>query len=207
MLDRIEQDTIQLDSMLERILTVARLENGQYKPKFESLSLNDVIDEVLDDARFEAAATDATDQLSRRCDARGQRRSRLAAQRHRERRAQCHLLFGTGRHASTFACVSKRVTPYSPFATTARVYRKMRCLCSSSPFTAWTTPAATIDGRHGIRTGDCAQCRRRSRRHRSPPATSRPTDWKWSCVFPLAGTALPPRNSAAQLIAPLQGKR
>ncbi len=59
MLDRIEQDTIQLDSMLERILTVARLENGQYKPRFESLSLNDIIDEVLDDARFEAAATDA----------------------------------------------------------------------------------------------------------------------------------------------------
>jgi signal transduction histidine kinase len=60
MLDRIEQDTIQLDSMLERILTVARLESGQYKPKFESLSLNDLIDEVLDDARFEAAATDVT---------------------------------------------------------------------------------------------------------------------------------------------------
>jgi two-component system, OmpR family, sensor histidine kinase CpxA len=59
MLDRIEQDTIQLDSMLERILTVARLESGQYKPKFESLSLNDVLDEVLDDARFEAAATNA----------------------------------------------------------------------------------------------------------------------------------------------------
>jgi len=60
MLDRIEQDTIQLDSMLDRILTVARLESGQYKPKFESLPLNDVVDEVLDDARFEAAATDAT---------------------------------------------------------------------------------------------------------------------------------------------------
>jgi two-component system sensor histidine kinase CpxA len=60
MLDRIEQDTIQLDSMLERILTVARLESGQYKPRFESLSLNEVLDEVLDDARFEAAATDAT---------------------------------------------------------------------------------------------------------------------------------------------------
>ena len=58
MLDRIEQDTIQLDSMLERILTVARLENGQYKPTFESLSLNEVLNEVLDDARFEAAATD-----------------------------------------------------------------------------------------------------------------------------------------------------
>src|SRR5271166_4795189 len=60
MLDRIEQDTIQLDSMLEQILTVARLESGQYKPSFESLSLNDLLDEVLDDARFEAAATDVT---------------------------------------------------------------------------------------------------------------------------------------------------
>jgi signal transduction histidine kinase len=60
MLDRIEQDTIHLDSMLERILTVARLENGQYKPKLENLSLNEVLNEVVDDARFEAAATDAT---------------------------------------------------------------------------------------------------------------------------------------------------
>jgi len=56
MLDRIEQDTIQLDSMLERILTVARLESGQHKPKLEPLSLNDIVDNVLHDARFEAAA-------------------------------------------------------------------------------------------------------------------------------------------------------
>ena len=56
MLDRIEQDTIQLDSMLERILTVARLESGQHKPKLALLSLNDVVDNVLHDARFEAAA-------------------------------------------------------------------------------------------------------------------------------------------------------
>jgi two-component system sensor histidine kinase CpxA len=58
MLDRIEQDTIQLDSMLERILTVARLESGQYRPKFETLSLNEVVEDVLDDARFEGAASD-----------------------------------------------------------------------------------------------------------------------------------------------------
>ena len=59
MLDRIEQDTIQLDSMLEQILTVARLESGQHKPRFEQLSLNDVVDDVLHDANFEAAATNA----------------------------------------------------------------------------------------------------------------------------------------------------
>jgi two-component system sensor histidine kinase CpxA len=60
MLDRIEQDTVQLDSMLERILTVARLESGQQKPKFEQLSLNDVVDDVVHDAKFEAAATGAS---------------------------------------------------------------------------------------------------------------------------------------------------
>lgn len=60
MLDRIEQDTIQLDSMLEQILTVARLESGQHKPRFELLSLNEIVDDILHDANFEAAATGAT---------------------------------------------------------------------------------------------------------------------------------------------------
>ena len=60
MLDRIEQDAIQLDAMLERILTVSRLESGQLKPKFERFVLNDLVEEVVGDARFEAAATHAT---------------------------------------------------------------------------------------------------------------------------------------------------
>jgi len=60
MLDRIEQDTIQLDSMLERILTVSRLESGQLKPKFEKFVLNDLVEEVVSDARFEAAGTHTT---------------------------------------------------------------------------------------------------------------------------------------------------
>ena len=60
MLDRIEQDAIQLDAMLERILTVSRLESGQLKPKFERFVLNDLVEEVVDDATFEAAATHAT---------------------------------------------------------------------------------------------------------------------------------------------------
>ena len=47
MLDRIEQDTIQLDSMLEKILTVARLEGGQHKPKFETFRCNDIVENVL----------------------------------------------------------------------------------------------------------------------------------------------------------------
>jgi signal transduction histidine kinase len=60
MLDRIEQDTIQLDSMLQRILEVSRLESGQHKPQFEPLLLNDILGDVLRDANFEAAASNAT---------------------------------------------------------------------------------------------------------------------------------------------------
>lgn len=60
MLNRIEQDAVQLDSMLERILTVARLESGQLQPQFALIDLNDVIDDVLHDANFEAVATGAT---------------------------------------------------------------------------------------------------------------------------------------------------
>src|SRR5581483_238655 len=51
--------TVQLDSMLERILVVARLESGQVKPKFEPVSLNEIVDDVVDDAKFEAASTGA----------------------------------------------------------------------------------------------------------------------------------------------------
>ena len=39
---------------------IARLESGQQKPKFEQLALNDILDDVLHDANFEAAATGAT---------------------------------------------------------------------------------------------------------------------------------------------------
>jgi signal transduction histidine kinase len=60
MLDRIEQDTIQLDAMLERILTVSRLESGQLKLNFQRLSLNALVDDVLHDAKLEAAASRTT---------------------------------------------------------------------------------------------------------------------------------------------------
>ncbi len=92
MLDRIEQDTIQLDSMLERILTVARLESGQYKPKFESA-------------------------LAERSTRRGARRCPLRSCRHR-----CHLNYQTtpivSRQWRSQACCAARsrtscATPFS----------------------------------------------------------------------------------------------
>ncbi len=93
MLDRIEQDTIQLDSMLEKILIVARLEGGQHKPKFENVALREIVENVLDDARFEATAVDVDIHFAGSPGRQPERRCRPAAQRRGEHRAQRHLLF------------------------------------------------------------------------------------------------------------------
>jgi two-component system, OmpR family, sensor histidine kinase CpxA len=55
LLDRIEFELLRLNGMIEQILTVARLESGQLKPASELLSLNQVIGEAVEDARFEAS--------------------------------------------------------------------------------------------------------------------------------------------------------
>lgn len=55
MLDRIEIELLRLNGMIEQILTVARLESGQLKPATDPLSLNQVIGEAIEDARFEAS--------------------------------------------------------------------------------------------------------------------------------------------------------
>ena len=83
--------------MLERILTVSRLESGQLKPHFEPLSLNDLVDDVLHDARFEAAATNATITCMALERTFRSPRPKPVAQRHRKRGAQCHFLLGRGR--------------------------------------------------------------------------------------------------------------
>ena len=55
LLGRIEVELLRLNGMIEQILTVARLESGQLKPTSEPLSLNRVIGEAVEDARFEAS--------------------------------------------------------------------------------------------------------------------------------------------------------
>jgi two-component system sensor histidine kinase CpxA len=55
LLDRIEVELLRLNGMIEQILTVARLESGQLKPAAAPLSLNRVIGEAVEDARFEAS--------------------------------------------------------------------------------------------------------------------------------------------------------
>lgn len=55
LLGRIDLELLRLNGMIEQILTVARLESGQFKPASEPLSLNQVIGEAVEDARFEAS--------------------------------------------------------------------------------------------------------------------------------------------------------
>lgn len=55
LLGRIEIELLRLNSMIEQILTVARLESGQLRNIKEPLSLNQVVGEAVEDARFEAS--------------------------------------------------------------------------------------------------------------------------------------------------------
>jgi two-component system sensor histidine kinase CpxA len=55
LLERIEFELLRLNGMIEQILTVARLESGQLTPPCQPLSLNQVIGEAVEDARFEAS--------------------------------------------------------------------------------------------------------------------------------------------------------
>jgi two-component system sensor histidine kinase CpxA len=55
LLGRIEIELLRLNGMIEQILTVARLESGQIRRASEPLSLNQVIGEAVEDARFEAS--------------------------------------------------------------------------------------------------------------------------------------------------------
>ena len=55
--ERIETEIERLDEMIGRILTLSRLESGQLKLTTSLVDLNELIDDVLADARFEAERT------------------------------------------------------------------------------------------------------------------------------------------------------
>lgn len=54
---RIETEIERLDEMIGRILTLSRLESGQTQLTTAPLDLNELVESVLDDARYEAART------------------------------------------------------------------------------------------------------------------------------------------------------
>ncbi|MGZ4787849.1 MAG: ATP-binding protein [Terriglobales bacterium] len=55
--ERMEKEIERLDEMIGRILTLSRLESGQLKLTTSEIDLNEFLEEVLSDARFEAART------------------------------------------------------------------------------------------------------------------------------------------------------
>jgi two-component system sensor histidine kinase CpxA len=55
--ERIEKEIERLDELIGRILTLSRLESGQLKLTTSQVDLNELVEDVVADARFEAART------------------------------------------------------------------------------------------------------------------------------------------------------
>jgi two-component system sensor histidine kinase CpxA len=55
--ERIEKEIERLDEMIGRILTLSRLESGQLKLTTSQVDLNELVEDVVADARFESART------------------------------------------------------------------------------------------------------------------------------------------------------
>ena len=142
MLDRIEQDTIQLDSMLEKILTVARLEGGQHKPKFENVSLHEIVENVLHDARFEATALDVDIRFTGVPDINVSGAPDLLRSAVENIVRNAIFYSGAGGQIEVTLRRDNGNARCSPYATMARACPRNLCLCSSNRFTASITPAA-----------------------------------------------------------------
>jgi signal transduction histidine kinase len=53
-LDRIERETVRINSFIEQLLTLARLESTESTPTMEVLSFNEIIEQIVVDAKLEA---------------------------------------------------------------------------------------------------------------------------------------------------------
>ena len=205
MLDRIEQDAIQLDSMLERILTVARLENGQYKPKFESLSLHDLIDEVLDDARFEAAATGAT--VNYADDALLEVNGDPGLLRSAIENVVRNAIFYSGQNGT----IDVRLRLDDGYA--AITVRDNGKGVPEDALPLLFKPFYRVDDSRGTTTGGMGlglAIVRNAMAVHGGSVTARnvsPHGLEVELRLPVAGSSLPAKNLAAQLVAPLQGRR
>jgi signal transduction histidine kinase len=60
LLDRIRAESVRLDELIGRILLLARLEGGEDKLAMTEFSLNDVVEQIVDDASFEVQPTGQT---------------------------------------------------------------------------------------------------------------------------------------------------
>jgi len=53
-LDRIERETVRINSFIEQLLTLARLESTESTPAMEPLCLNEIVEHIVSDAKLEA---------------------------------------------------------------------------------------------------------------------------------------------------------
>ena len=55
-MERIERESVRMDKLVGELLTLARLEAGAIKGAQEDISMQDLLDQIADDARYEAAS-------------------------------------------------------------------------------------------------------------------------------------------------------
>jgi signal transduction histidine kinase len=59
-MERIERESVRMDKLVGELLTLARLEAGAIKASQEEISMADLLDQIADDARYEAASQQRT---------------------------------------------------------------------------------------------------------------------------------------------------
>jgi signal transduction histidine kinase len=62
--DRIERETVRINSFIEQLLTLARLDSAEATPALHPISLNEIVERVVSDARLEAERAGCTVTLS-----------------------------------------------------------------------------------------------------------------------------------------------
>lgn len=55
-MERVERESVRMDKLVGELLTLARLEAGAIKASQEEISMADLLDQIADDARYEAAS-------------------------------------------------------------------------------------------------------------------------------------------------------
>ncbi|WP_373986705.1 sensor histidine kinase [Duganella sp. BuS-21] len=59
-MERIERESVRMDKLVGELLTLARLEAGAIRASQEEISMADLLDQIADDARYEAASQQRT---------------------------------------------------------------------------------------------------------------------------------------------------
>ncbi len=197
LLGRIELELLRLNGMIEQILTVARLESGQLKPASEPLSLNQVIGEAVEDARFEASQSNVEvvyDDSWPEVTMTGEENMLRSAFENVLRNA----IFYSGDRwpRRTLRLAGPTAWPSSPCATMVPAFPERLCPSSSTPSTASMTPAAPAP-EAAVSAFPSSAARSSFTTARYAPAISSPTALRSSSNFPSMPQPLHPNAPEA----------